>query len=174
MSALLAEYPFDVLLGSVHWLDEWLFDAYGTPAFAAEWSRRDTDEVFAQYVDAVSDLARSGTVDVLAHVDVIKVAGHVPARLDEHEDRLANALAGADVAIELSSAGLRKPVGSTYPSAALLDRLLGAGLELVTASDAHQADQVGWGFDVLAAELDRRGVDTVATFSRRRRLPLRR
>ena len=174
MASVLAEYPFDVLLGSVHWLDEWLFDAYGTPAFAAMWNERDIDSVFAQYVDSVLELAQSGTVDVLAHLDVIKVAGHRAPRLREHEDRLVDGLSPDDVVIELSSAGLRKPVAETYPSASLLDRVLDAGFELTTASDAHSIDQIGCAFERLVAELDARAVRTLTSFHRRQRQPYRR
>lgn len=174
MTRVLADYPFDVLLGSVHWLDEWLFDAYDVPAFQQRWQERDTDDVFAQYVDSVIDLANSGTIDVLAHLDVIKVAGHLASRTQEHEDRLVSALADTDVVIEFSSAGLRKPVGSTYPSSNMLDAVVAAGLGLATASDAHAADQVGDGFAVLRAELDTRGIDTLATFSGRQRLEYQR
>lgn len=169
MADLLDGYPFDVLLGSVHWLDDWLFDAYGTAAFAEQWNVRDVDDVFDQYVDSVIELARSGAVDVLAHLDVIKVAGHSPGDPARYQDRLAEALAPTDMVIEFSSAGLRKPAAATYPSLELLDRLIDSGLELVTASDAHTPAQVGLDFDVLAAELDRRGIATLATFSGRQR-----
>lgn len=176
MADLLGEYPFDVLLGSVHWLDDWLFDAYGNPAFAARWEERDTDEVFAQYVDSVLDLASCGVVDVLAHLDVIKVAGHMPSRLAEHEQRLVDGLSILTdeehrLAIEFSSAGLRKPVADTYPSSSLLDALLDAGVLLTTASDGHTVDQVGTGFDVLKRALDQRGVETLTSFDRRRPVP---
>ena len=137
MARVLDDYPFDVLLGSVHWLDDWLFDAYDNETFAQPWSDRDIDLVFAQYVDSVIDLARSGIVDVLAHLDLIKVAGHRAQRLDEHEARLVEGVAGTDVVIEFSSAGFRKPVNETYPSAPLLDALLAAGMDLTTASDGH-------------------------------------
>ncbi len=169
MRAVLDEYPFDVLLGSVHWLDEWLFDAYDNEAFARRWAERDLDDVFSQYVDHVLDLAASGLVDVLAHVDVIKVAGHRPPRLAEIEARLVNGLASASPVIELSSAGLRKPVGDTYPGRGLLDDLLSAGLAITTASDAHTAEHLGHGFDVLEAELNARGVTELTTFRRRQR-----
>ncbi len=171
MASVLAEYPFDVLLGSVHWLDEWLFDAYGTPAFAAVWNERDTDSVFAQYVDSVLELAQSRTVDVLAHLDVIKVAGHRAPRLRDHEDRLIEGISPDDVVIELSSAGLRKPVADTYPSALLLDRVLDAGFGLTTASDAHSIDHIGWAFASLVAQLDARAVCTLTSFRRRQRQP---
>lgn len=172
MANVLADYPFDVLLGSVHWLDDWLFDAYGNPVFAQEWIDRDTDDVFSRYVDAVLELARSGLVDVLAHLDVIKVAGHIASRLSEHESRLVEGLAATNMAIEFSSAGLRKPAEATYPSLPLLDRIIAAGLALTTASDAHTVDQIGAGFDTLTAELDNRRVRHLVTFDRRTRSTL--
>jgi histidinol-phosphatase (PHP family) len=88
--------------------------------------------------------------------------------LDEREHRLVEGIVASGAVVELSSAGLRKPVAGTYPSRVLLGRLLDAGVKLTTASDGHAADQVGWGFDYLASELDARGVDTLTTFLRRR------
>jgi histidinol-phosphatase (PHP family) len=170
MAEVLEEYPFDVLLGSVHWLDAWLFDAYGTDAFAAQWEERDTDAVFAQYVDSVLELTQTGIVDVLAHLDVIKVAGHRAPRLEEHEARLVAGLSDADVVVEFSSAGLRKPVADTYPSGRLLDALLDVGIGLTTASDGHDVDGIGLGFETLTEALNARGVEQLATFRRRERL----
>lgn len=174
MSAVLDEYPFDILLGSVHWLDDWLFDAYGIATFARQWEQRDTSEVFAHYVDSIIELARSGAVDVLAHLDVIKVAGYRPEDLQIHHDRLVSALAELNVAIEFSSAGLRKPANETYPSLPLLDQLFDAGLSLVTASDGHRLAEIGLGYDVLEAELDARNIETLTTFSRREPRPYQR
>jgi len=171
MKEVLADYPFDVVLGSVHWLDEWLFDAYDIDAFASRWEERNVDDVFAQYVDSVLALAASGLADVLAHLDVIKVAGYRTPNLARHESRLIEGLAAADVVIEYSSAGLRKPVADTHPSASLLDPLLDAGLRLTTASDGHTLEQIGAGFDLLRQELDARGIDELTTFRRRQRIP---
>lgn len=170
MAAVLDDYPFDILLGSVHWLDEWLFDTYENDAFARRWVERDVDGVFAQYVDSVLELVDSGVTDVLAHLDVIKVAGHRAPRLAEHEDRLVRGLAKADVIVEFSSAGLRKPAAETYPSLRLLDALVEAGIGLTTASDAHSVEQIGFGFDTLAEALDARGIAELTTFSRRERV----
>jgi histidinol-phosphatase (PHP family) len=174
MAAVLEEYPFDVLLGSVHWLDAWLFDAYGTDAFAAQWEERDTDAVFAQYVDSVLELTQTGIVDVLAHLDVIKVAGHRAPRLEEHEARLVTGLSDADIVVEFSSAGLRKPVADTYPSGRLLDALLDVGVGLTTASDGHDVDEIGLGFEILTQALNARGIEQLTTFRRRERVSLHR
>jgi histidinol-phosphatase (PHP family) len=167
VSALLEPYPFDVLLGSVHWLDAWLFDAYGDPVFAAEWDRRSIDDVWDEYVDAVIELAESGHVDVLAHLDIVKVTGRRPADPTPFDDRLVAALALTGVAVEVSSAGWRKPVDEPYPSPSLVTRLHEAGVAFATASDAHEATLIGARFTDLAALLRAAGVTEVTTFDRR-------
>jgi histidinol-phosphatase (PHP family) len=167
VSELLAGYPFDVLLGSVHWLDAWLFDAYGDPVFAAEWDRRPVDEVWDAYVDAVVELAASGRVDVLAHLDVIKVTGRRPAESAARDERLVAALARAGLVVEVSSAGWRKPAGEPYPSPDLVARLHEAGVALTTASDAHVPKLIGDRFTDLAAMLRAVGVTELTTFDRR-------
>jgi len=171
MGTLLDEYPFDIRLGSVHWLGSWLFDDYGTPTFAREWERRDTADVWTAYIDAIEELATSGLTDVLAHLDVIKVAGHRPPDLASFEARLAAVVVSSGMAVEVSSAGWRKPAAELYPSPPLLDRLVAAGVELTTASDAHVHDHLGWEYDRLRSELDSRGVRELATFEQRERRP---
>jgi histidinol-phosphatase (PHP family) len=168
VAEVLAPYPFDLLLGSVHWLGPWLFDAYGDPVFAAEWERRPVGDVWDAYGDAVVEMAASGLIDVVAHVDVIKVAGHRPANRTTWEDRIATALAGAGVAVEVSSAGWRKPADEPYPSATLLARLHAAQVPFTTASDAHEVNRIGDRFADLREVLRATGVDALTTFERRR------
>lgn len=169
MAQVLTEYPFDVLLGSVHWLDDWLFDAYGIPAFAQRWRERPVDEVYSEYADAVTDLIHTGLVDVLAHIDVIKVAGHRPDQPERHEDRLFNAIVEGGVAVEFSSAGLRKEAQETYPSTRLLQRLVHAQVPITTASDAHNVDQIAQDFDKLRTSLTHLDITDIAAFRRRTR-----
>src|SRR5579871_1723958 len=108
VASLLAGYPFDVLLGSVHWLGAWRFDVLDDPVTMAEWSARDVDAVGDAYTRAMEELAATATCDVLAHPDLIKIAGRRPAVPDEWYDRLAEAARDAGMAAELSSAGWRK------------------------------------------------------------------
>jgi histidinol-phosphatase (PHP family) len=142
VAALLEGYPFDVLLGSVHWIGAWGFDNCEDPVFAAEWDERGTDEAWRAYTEALEELCDSGVCDVLAHPDLCKVTGRVPAVPDEHYDRMAEAAARSRMAAEVSSAGWRKPVGEAYPAAALLQRFRAAGVPVTTASDAHHLHHV--------------------------------
>jgi histidinol-phosphatase (PHP family) len=169
VAGLLRGYPFDVLLGSVHWLGAWRFDDYEVPVQMAEWSARDVDDCWERYTDALEELAASGATDVLAHPDLIKVAGYVPDAPAEWWDRIAEAAASSGMAAELSSAGWHKPVGEQYPALPLLERFVARGVPLTTASDAHRLDRVADRADSLRAILAAAGVDTLQGY--RERMP---
>ncbi len=169
VSALLAQYPFDVLIGSVHWLGTWQFDDIDTPIQMAEWTTRDVNDAWAQYATALDELASSRSVDVLAHPDLIKVAGFQPAAPEEFWDAMADAAARADVSMECSSAGWVKPVGEQYPAIGFMDRLVERGLTFTTASDAHRLERVGERAVDLAALLEERGVSQLAAYDGRQR-----
>ncbi len=164
---LLEGYPFDVLLGSVHWLGTWRFDVLDDPAVLAEWDARAVDAVWDEYTKAVEELGASGVCDVLAHPDLVKVAGHRPAAPDEFYDRIAEAAATSGMAAELSSAGWRKPVGEEYPAPPLLQRLVGRGVPLTTASDAHGLPDVASRSEDLAAILRAAGVTELQAYRQR-------
>jgi len=142
VAGLLCPYPFDVLLGSVHWLGAWRFDDIDVPLQMDEWSSREVDTCWEEYTRALEELAASGACDVLAHPDLIKVAGYVPDAPAEWWDRMAEAAAATGMAAEVSSAGWRKPVGEQYPALPLLERFVARGVPLTTASDAHRREEV--------------------------------
>ena len=169
LSAFYAQYPFDVLIGSIHWLGTWTFDDIDVPIMMREWELRDVDQCWADYTIALEELAASNAVDVLAHIDLIKVAGYHASRPSDYWDLMAQAAAAADLSVEVSSAGWVKPVGEQYPAQGLLDRLVARGVTFTTASDAHERERVGERAGDLADLLERRGVEELATYSARRR-----
>jgi len=172
VAALLDGYPFDVLLGSVHWIGAWGFDQLGDPAVEAEWDQRAIDDVWDAYTDALEELAASGVCDVLAHPDLPKVGGRRPAVPDEWYDRMAEAAAASGMAAEVSSAGCRKPVAEAYPAPALLSRFRKAGVPVTTASDAHgMADVASHGAELRALLADA-GYDSLVSFRARRPAPV--
>lgn len=150
LAELLEPYPWDYLLGSVHWLDGLAVDQ--EPGI---WAEASVEEVWRRYFAALAELAGSGHVDVLAHPDLAKIFDRRPERFEYPQ------LEG--VALEISTAGLHKRVGELYPDPALL-----AGRPPITlASDAHVPSNVGRDFD-RALELARTaGYETVTVFERR-------
>ena len=172
VAALLSGYPFDVLLGSVHWVGAWGFDDYEDPVVAAEWDRRGTEEAWRGYTDALEELAASGVCDVLAHPDLCKVTGRVPDVPGEFYDRMAEAAAASGMAAEVSSAGWRKPVGEAYPAPELLRRFAARGVPVTTASDAHALPDVADRAGDLRALVRSAGYTELTAYRGRRPRPV--
>jgi histidinol-phosphatase (PHP family) len=168
VARLLADYPFDVLLGSVHWLGTWRFDVLNEPLVVAEWEVRDIDAVWDEYTRAMEELGASGVCDVFAHPDLVKIAGRVPAVPDEFYDRITEAAVRSGMAAELSSAGWRKPVGEEYPAPPLLKRFVEQGVPLTTASDAHTLPDVADRGDELRELLAGAGITSLRGYRNRR------
>jgi histidinol-phosphatase (PHP family) len=174
VGALLAGYPFDVLLGSVHWIGAWGFDNLEEAAFAHGWEARPIEAIWDAYTTSLEELADAGACDVLAHPDLCKVSGRRPAVPDEFHARMAEAAARSGLAAEVSTAGLRKPASECYPAPTLLRRFADAGVAFTTASDAHRLDQVAEHREALAALLRSAGCDTLRAYRERtpRTVPL--
>jgi histidinol-phosphatase (PHP family) len=164
---VLSGYPFDVLLGSVHWIGTWRFDDLDDPVSMDQWSVRDVDDAWDDYTLSIEELAASGVCDVLAHPDLIKVAGFRATAPQECFDRLAEAARDSGMAAECSTAGLRKPVGEIYPAPPLIERFVAAGVPFTTASDAHRAEHVAYQSSALRSFLEDSGVDSLQAYQAR-------
>jgi histidinol-phosphatase (PHP family) len=163
---LLQGYPFDVLLGSVHWIGAWLINApdWG-PIAEREWASRGVERVWDDYTRSVEELAATAAVDVLAHPDLVKISGHSPAVPDEFHDRIAEAARSSGLAAELNSAGLRRPGAlEAYPGPPLLRKFRDLGVPITTASDGHDVDYVSWRIGDLTAMAQAAGYTEVTTF----------
>lgn len=165
LGELLAAYPWDYLLGSVHLVSGEAVDL--TPGL---WERLSVEDVWSRYFAAVGDLAASGIVDVLAHLDLVKIFGRRPdsEAVAAHHAEAAAAVGEAGVAVEVSTAGLRKPVGELYPALDLLVRCREGGAGATLASDAHVAHDVGRDFHAALDLLRTAGYETVTVFEGRR------
>ena len=154
LAELLAPYPWDFLLGSVHWIDGLAVDQ--EPGI---WAGRSVEAVWRLYFEALAELASGGHVDVLAHADLAKI-------FDRRPDDPAGFYPPLDgVAVEISTAGLRKRVGELYPDAALL----ASKPPITLASDAHRPDDVGVGLDRCLRAADEAGYTSLTRFRGRER-----
>ncbi|HVF31756.1 MAG TPA: PHP domain-containing protein [Acidimicrobiales bacterium] len=167
VQALLDGYPFDVLLGSVHWIGAWLFDIIESGVAQREWDHRGVEQAWDAYARAMEELSASGAIDVLAHPDLCKVAGRRPATPDEFHDRIAEAAAASGIAAEVSSAGWRKPCDEAYPAPALLRKFRERGVPVTTASDAHALEHVAYRAQDLKPLLQQAGYSELVAFDRR-------
>lgn len=156
--------PFDLVLGSVHWLGALAVDHPDYPA----WDTLPAEVVWSRYLEELVAAARSGLFDVLAHPDLPKVFGHrPPPALEGRLEEAVAAIAQTGVAIECSSAGLRKPIGELYPEPGLLARFFRAGVPATLASDAHRPEDVARDYPTAVAALRGAGYETITRFSLR-------
>jgi len=133
----------------------------------------DADELWSTYFRWQAELARSGLFDIVSHPDLVKIWGEdrpQPQRDPRfHYEPLVEAVAETGIAVEVSTAGLRKPVGEIYPSRALAEMLVEAGADFALSSDAHLPDQVGFGYDQALDFLRSVGVQRICVFEGRER-----
>jgi histidinol-phosphatase (PHP family) len=167
IAALIDAYPWDYVLGSVHFLEKWAFDV--SPEVG--WPDKDVNSAYQAYFTAMLAAASSGLFDSITHPDLIKIFGHRPSiPLEPYYEAMAAALAESDTCVEINSAGLRKPVGRIYPEPEFLAKCQAAGVPITLACDAHYPEDVGRDLD-KAIELARSvGYTQVAIFTGRERI----
>jgi histidinol-phosphatase (PHP family) len=157
----------------VHFVRDAAVDLEG-PAWEHVWGRGDSaDRIWQRYFETVAEAARSGLYDIIAHPDLVKIWGRARPAPERDPRRYyepaVEAMLEAGVAMEVSTAGLRKPVGELYPGPALLDMAVDAGLPLALSSDAHAPEQIGHRYDDAVAALKAAGVTELCVFEARRR-----
>lgn len=143
----LPKQGFDLVIGSVHYIEDWGFD---NPSERHIWDSVDITATWRKYFGLVGRLADCGLFDAVGHLDLPKKFGFRPPEKDVKEivrpalDRIARAGMG----IELNTSGLRKPVGEIYPSPLILSMAWEREIPICFGSDAHTPEDVGAGFDL--------------------------
>ena len=155
----LAPYPWDYVLGSIHFLDGYCIDGQPNTLIEAV----GVEEAWRRYYAALGDAAHSGLFDSLAHPDLVRMFG---PKIDWDWPRVAASLDG--VAIEISTNGLYKPHEELYPNPGLLAAARAKDLPITLASDAHVPQNVGRDLDRAIEHARAAGYETVTIFDRRR------
>jgi histidinol-phosphatase (PHP family) len=167
---LLEAYEFDYVIGSVHFVrdsavdyDVWdIWEQVGDP-----------DRVWELYFSTLAEAARSGLFDVLAHPDLVKVwgSGRPQPERDRrfYYERAVEAIGESGIAVEVSTAGLRKPVGEIYPSREFAEMCVDAGAAFSLSSDAHVPEHIGFAYDQALEAMHEWDIGEVAVFEGRER-----
>jgi histidinol-phosphatase (PHP family) len=170
MANLLDAREWDYVVGSIHFLGDDALDIRGEFDI---WRSGRPEKVWARYFETLGEAARSGMFDVLGHPDLVKVWGQeapVPeGDLRRFYELAMDGIADSDVAIEVSTAGLRKPAGEIYPARPFLELCLEAGRPVSLSSDAHLPEHLGHEYERAVDWLHELGVSELAVFDRRER-----
>lgn len=170
LESLLASRPFDFVVGSVHFLGDYSLD---TEEYTIWDGSREPDEIWRRYFETLAGAARSGLFDILAHPDLVKVWGRA-GRFPSADPRsiyepAIEAIAESGIAVEVSTAGLRKGAAEIYPAPAFMEMCVEAGACFALSSDAHEPAQIGYRYPEALDFLAANGVEEIAVFSGRER-----
>jgi histidinol-phosphatase (PHP family) len=163
----LPDQPFDLVLGSVHYIGDWGFDA---PENRKQWDSVDVAGVWRAYFELVGQLADTRLFDVLAHPDLPKKFGHRPPdrQVAEMVKPALDRIAAAGMALEINTSGLRKPVREIYPSPLILALARERNIPVCFGSDSHRPDEVGQDFPAALDLVRAAGYTHSRWFERRR------
>jgi histidinol-phosphatase (PHP family) len=170
MANLLDERELDYVVGSVHFLRDRSIDMDDYSV----WDRgHSPEEIWERYFQTLGQAARSGLFDILAHPDLVKVWGPERPRPAgdprRYYEPAIEAIAESGIAVEVSTAGLRKRAREIYPAEAFLRMCVDAGAPVVLSSDAHRPEDVGADYAQALELLDRVGIGELCVFEHRSR-----
>lgn len=154
------QYPFDYVVGSVHFVAGIGFD------YSPEWYGRAVqacggyEGLAVEYYRMVRGLLGMNVADVLGHLDLVKkyasapIAGQVVAQAERETLEAART---AGVILEVNPRGLVKPCRELYPRPELLAQARTMGIPATFGDDSHAPDEVGAGLDLAAAAMREAG-----------------
>jgi histidinol-phosphatase (PHP family) len=170
LQAELSAFNFDFIIGSVHMIGKWGFD-YNQ----GDWDGRDVDELYDEYWETMFKMVGSGLFDFVGHLDVIKVFKNSYPPTRDHTDGakdLLREIQKKGLPIEINTGGLRKPCRELFPSIELIKEAVALNIPIVTSSDAHRKEDVGFHLPEVVTMLKDLGVKEVVYFEGRRPTPV--
>ncbi len=170
---IIHSYPFDYIIGSIHYLDGWPFDQ---EQYSDVFEKGNIDEIYKRFFDAVISAVKTGLYDIIGHIDNIKCMGYRPAGdMTGIYERVASAVKEHGLTFELNTGGFDKPCREQYPSEAFLRILHSYDIPVTAGSDSHSPKHVGRYYDRACSLLEKAGYEHVVYFKDRQRIskPLR-
>jgi histidinol-phosphatase (PHP family) len=165
----------DFVTGALHWIDDRF--TLDESAFTSG----DPMELVEEYYRRTLDIVSSCDMDILAHLGIFRrgmARAGIPAGFDEVSlwpDLLGGILETMihrRIALEINTAGLRRPEKTTYPTPGIVELFASMDGELVTVgSDTHREPWLFFGLEEAADLLRRSGIREAYRFSRRKPLP---
>lgn len=168
-ASAIAQYPWDHVIGSVHFLKGWGFD---NPDTKARFMDIDLLALYGRVFNLVEQAICSRLFDIVAHLDNVKAFGYRPEEtaLLPYYQRIAKLLRQYDTATEINT-GLyyRYPVKEMCPSVRFLEVLAQHRVAITTSSDAHFPDHLGNYLPEAREQLKKAGFRSIVTFEQRQR-----
>ena len=161
------EYAFDLVLGSVHFLDSWADPQYGRGLS----NTSDPVALWSDYFQLIGEMADTKLYDIAAHLDLPKRFGNQINRETFRELALPalDKIAAASMSIEINTSGTLHPMNEFYPAADLLRWAAERNIGLTFGSDAHAPERIGDSFIAAMTMARAAGFTHYQCFEKRRR-----
>ncbi len=133
---------FDIVLGSVHFVDGWAFD---DPSLRGHWQEVGPDDIWKRYFEIWCEAADSDyPIDVMSHPDLVKKFGYRPSFDPSYlYSEAAEAAKAGGRMIELNTSGAYYDCHEVFPAPDLLKLFHDAGVPATIGTDAHCPANVG-------------------------------
>lgn len=171
ITELSKQYPFDFIIGSSHLtsLDN------GDPYYPEYYTGKTNIEAYREYFQSEADNVRlTDGFDIYGHLDYAVRYCPDPSFVYDFEDYrdifevLLKELIERGKGIEINTAGIRK-IGYPHPHIEALKLYRSLGGEIITVgSDAHQKEDIGFGFDIAQDLLKETGFHYYTVFQNRK------
>lgn len=167
VDALLQTYDFDLVIGSLHWIGDVLVDQS-----SSYFSTRTRDQACEDYFSELRLMCQSGGFDVLGHLDYFKRYFPDPdydvTRYESLVRPVLAALIQNNIALEINTSPLSKPVKETMPGPIVVQWYRDMGGEMLTVgSDAHSISRLADGWDVALEMVEKANLKHLTLFRRR-------
>ena len=165
---LLKPYPFDYIIGSVHFIDGFSIDMNSD-----SWktlSQKERNWAWKTYWMHIADAAKSGYFDFIAHFDLPKKFEFYPdIDLTPNAVAALDAIAATDTAIEINTSGWYKPVKEAYPSFFYIREARRRNIPLLINADSHHSGHVVRDFKRARKLATAAGYTELARYEKRKR-----
>lgn len=152
----MSAHDYDYVIGSVHFLGNWGFDDSRELWDGA--SQEICEKRYVEYFRIWKHMLESGLFQIAAHPDLIKIysRGQFQTWIGKPEAlaiirSCLISLRDSGMAMEISSAGLRKACQEFYPAPEIMSIAAELGLPVSMASDAHRTKDIACDFGELAS-----------------------
>jgi len=164
------QYPFDFVIGSTHISRN--IDPY-YPVFFDGISVEKAYRIY--FEEELSHLKQYDCYDVVGHIDFVVRYGDGGSQIYRYEqyrdvlDEILRTAVEKGKGLECNTGGLRDGWGHSNPTKRILKRYREMGGEILTiGSDAHEPENLGYGFDRIGEFLKSCGFRYYTTFKKRK------
>ncbi|MGQ9479038.1 MAG: histidinol-phosphatase [Thermoproteota archaeon] len=171
LNDLLESYELDFLMLSVHWIGELCIDCKKyRKVFEIAVKHEGFDKFYAKYLELLERAVETGMFDIVAHFDVPRNWGFKPSGMRERELSILEKVKSLNMAVEVSSKGLRNPVGEAYPTKRVFEACASIKIPIIFGTDAHSLEELDSHYGSILDYAKSAGYNEQALFEKRRML----